>query len=529
MNLDRRLAGVLLHPTSLPGRFGIGDLGPECIRLLDWIRDAGLGWWQVLPLGPTSYGDSPYQCFSAFAGNPMLVSPDLLVADGLLKPLDIEPPPFPHAKIDYGWVIQWKTALLRIAHRNFLRDQPAELVAAYAAFKKRKDIATWLEDYALFRVCKDLHDGKAWDQWDKKLRTRDAAALKKVATANAENVDFHAFAQFLFFSQWERVREAAKKRGVGIIGDAPIYVAYDSSDTWANQDIFMLDKNGLPKAVAGVPPDYFSATGQLWGNPLYDWDVLAERKYDWWISRMQSVFNTVDVVRLDHFRGFMGYWAVKFGEKTAVNGKWMRGPGAPFFAALQRKFKSLPIIAEDLGEITPDVIEVRDKFNLPGMKIMQFAFGVANTTDPIVPDPGHAFHLHNHTENMVVYTGTHDNDTTMGWWRSGTNPRERAHLQMYLATDGNMANWDLIRASFMSVARTAVIPMQDFLGLGTECRMNFPGKAEANWAWRMTGDQLNWDVARRVRSMALLYQRCANTPPEGLPKAAAVGTDYLSN
>jgi 4-alpha-glucanotransferase len=524
--LDRRLAGVLLHPTSFPGRFGIGDLGPECLRFLDWAREAGLGWWQVLPLGPTSYGDSPYQCFSATAGNPMLVSPEQLVADGFARQEELTPPPFPSDRVDYGWVIHWKTEFLRGVHQRFLAEQPKAHAAAYAAFQNRKDIAPWLEDYALFRACKDIHGGKSWDQWEPGLAARKTKSLDAVRKREATNIDFHKFCQFLFFMQWDRVRQAAAARNIRIIGDAPIYVAYDSSDTWANQQLFQLDKHGRPTAVAGVPPDYFSATGQLWGNPLYNWEALAETKYEWWINRMEATFAMVDVVRLDHFRGFMGYWAVKFGEPTAINGKWIKGPGADFFAALKKKFRKLPIIAEDLGEITPDVIEVRDKFDLPGMKILQFAWGVAGA-DPLIADPGHQFHPHNHVQNSVVYTGTHDNDTTMGWWKSLTPP-ERAFFQTYLSTDGALANWDLIRSSFMSVANTAVIPMQDFLGLGTEARMNFPGRAESNWSWRYRNDQLDWNLARHIARLTLIFQRCATPPAAALPRIDAAKNDYLA-
>ncbi len=526
MGFDRRLAGVLLHPTSLPGRFGIGDLGPECLMFLNWMRDAGLGWWQVLPLGPTSYGDSPYQCFSAFAGNPMLVSPEFLVADGLATQADITPPAFPRDTINYGWVITWKTELLRKAFARFQQKPPATIARLYEAFLARADVKSWLDDYALFRVCKDLHDGRAWNEWDAKLRSRDAKALAKVRKEQAENIQFHSFAQFLFFLQWDRIRAAAKDRGIGIVGDAPIYVAYDSSDTWANQDMFLLDKDGLPTAVAGVPPDYFSSTGQLWGNPLYDWEKLKAKKYSWWMSRLESIFAMVDVVRLDHFRGFMGYWAVPFGEKTAINGKWKKGPGEQFFAAVQKRFPDLPIIAEDLGEITPDVIEVRDKFNLPGMKIMQFAFGVASH-EPLIPDANSLFHLHNHVENSVVYTGTHDNDTTLGWWQHSSTESERHHMRVYLATDGSLPHFDLIRASFTSVSKAAIIPMQDYLGLATDARMNFPGRASGNWGWRLRPEQMSAALAKHIRALTLVYQRCATPPPSALPKHDPAKDNYL--
>ncbi|CAN5287239.1 4-alpha-glucanotransferase [soil metagenome] len=526
MSLDRRLAGVLLHPTSLPGRFGIGDLGPECLRFLDWAKDAGLGYWQVLPLGPTSYGDSPYQCFSAFAGNPMLVSPEFLVEEGFARHEDLAPPPFPPNRIDYGWVIQWKTELLRGVFKRFQTAKASAQAKDFDAFRKRKDVKLWLDDYALFRACKDLNDGRAWDQWDAKLRTRNKTALDRVRKEQAENIAFHEFCQYLFFAQWEHVRQAARDRNIEIIGDAPIYVAYDSSDTWANQEIFHLDKNGLPVAVAGVPPDYFSKTGQLWGNPLYNWDELEKRKWDWWIARMESIFAMVDIVRLDHFRGFMGYWSVPFGEKTAVKGTWVKGPGAKLFVALKKHFKDLPIIAEDLGEITSDVIAVRDEFALPGMKIMQFAWGAAQM-DPLIPDPGHGFHPHAHTQNCVVYTGTHDNDTTLGWWRNSSSTAEHRLLQTYLSTDGALPHWDLIRASFMSVANTAVIPMQDFLGLDSEARMNFPGKAEGNWTWRMRPEQMTAELSRHIRNLTLLYQRCATPPEVAIAKVDLAKERYL--
>jgi 4-alpha-glucanotransferase len=527
MTLDQRAAGVLLHPTSLPGRFGIGDLGPGCVRFLDWMRDAGLALWQVLPLGPTSYGDSPYQCFSAFAGNPLLVSPDRLAEAGLATPEDLQAAEHRGDRVDYGRVIETKTHLLRLVYNRFNKKPAAALAKQYEAFRANPINKTWLDDYALFRVCKDLHGGQSWDRWDAKLRRRDPKALEKIRKQEAEGLDFHRFAQFLFFHQWEAIRAEARQRGISIIGDAPIYVAYDSADTWANQEIFLLDREGLPTEVAGVPPDYFSATGQLWGNPLYNWPKLAETGYQWWLDRMAAIFATVDVVRLDHFRGFMGYWAVPFGEKTAVNGKWRRGPGADFFRALKKKFRNLPIIAEDLGEITPDVIAVRDEFKLPGMKILQFAWG-AVCTDPLIPDPNSQFRPHNHVPNSVVYTGTHDNDTTLGWWQHGATPTERTMMQVYLATDGRTPHWDLTRAAFHSVANTAIVPMQDFLGLGSDCRMNLPGRAEGNWAWRLREDQLNPDLARHIRSMTLLGQRCSNPPDVALLKHDPEKENYLA-
>lgn len=526
MALDQRRAGILLHPTSLHGPFGIGDLGPQCLQFLNWVKDAGLTYWQVLPLGPTGFGDSPYQCFSAFAGNPLLISPQLLIEQELAEPAWATPCNGDPTQVDYGSVIGWKNDLLKKVHEKFVKEQPKELVSEYQAFQKRKDIKIWLADYALFRVCKDLNDGKSWCEWDTPLRTRDKKTLTAVIKNNTESLDFHGFLQFLFFKQWDKVREEARERHIEIIGDVPIYVAYDSADTWANQEMFQLDEKGYPTHVAGVPPDYFSETGQLWGNPLYNWEKLKDTKYKWWLERMQSCFSLVDIVRLDHFRGFAGYWSVPFGEETAVNGQWVKGPGEHFFTAIKRKFKNMPIIAEDLGEISPDVHQLRDKLDLPGMKIMQFAFGAAQA-DPVIPDPNHHFHLHNHIPNCVVYTGTHDNDTTMGWYRNTSKPEEQHHLRVYLATDGNLANWDLIRLAFMSVANTAIAPMQDFLGLEGEARMNFPGQAQGNWCWRMTEDQLNWDLAFRIKDFTLLFQRCSAPPKCALPDAEENDVQYI--
>ncbi len=528
MVLERRLAGVLLHPTSLPGRFGIGDLGPECHRFLDWMRDAGLGYWQLLPLGPTSFGDSPYQCFSAFAGNPMLISPESLVADSLARQEDILPPPLPFDRVDYGAVIAWKTQLLSYVFDRFLKNKPQALALRFAAFRKRPEVAYWLKDYAEFRVCKDIHNGIAWNEWEAKYRDRNATAMTKLRKDRAREIEFHEFCQFLFFEQWDRVKQAAHDRGIQTIGDVPIYVAYDSADTWANREFFQLDKKGLPIEVAGVPPDYFSETGQLWGNPLYDWDKMKASKYKFWVQRLKAVFTKVDVVRIDHFRGFMGFWAVPFGQRTAVKGKWRRGPGEDFFKAMKRRFKSLPIIAEDLGEITPDVIEMRDKLDLPGMKIMQFAWGL-NNFDPLIPNADSDFHVHNHIRNSVVYTGTHDNDTTVGWYQNSSSAEERHHMRVYLATDGSQPHWDLIRAAFMSSANTAIIPMQDFLGLDSGARMNFPGKAEGNWTWRMSGDEVNWDLAKSIRALTLLFQRCATPPDIALPREDPAKLNYLSD
>ncbi|MGB9691871.1 MAG: 4-alpha-glucanotransferase [Candidatus Sumerlaeaceae bacterium] len=515
--MDRRLAGILLHPTSLPGPFGIGDLGSQAYRFLEWMQSAGLAYWQVLPLGPTSFGDSPYQCFSAFAGNPLLISPEQLVAEGLLTPEEISPPPFPAHRVDYGWVIQWKRELLQKAFRRFFDDKFTWLREEFVRFAARQDVAKWLDDFALFMACKDSHGGAPWYTWEPELCSFRKSALQKARKQFAELIDYHRFAQFLFFRQWDALRAECHRRGIEMIGDAPIYVAYDSADVWAHQELFLLDEHGTPTHVAGVPPDYFSVTGQLWGNPIYNWKLMERQGFEWWVDRMRSIFALVDIVRLDHFRGFMGYWSVPYGSPTAETGQWVRGPGRKLFEVLKRYLGSLPIIAEDLGEITTDVVAVRKEFGFPGMRVMQFAWSVI-TTDPFVPDPNNPFMLHHHDANTVVYTGTHDNDTTIGWWRHSSKPEERTCMQLYLATDGNAANWDLIRASFMSVANTAIVPAQDFLGLDSDARMNFPGRAEGNWTWRLTEGQLTHDLARRIWSMLLLYERCAK-PPDSVKQA----------
>lgn len=513
MPLDRRLAGVLLHPTSLPGPFGIGDIGPAAHRFLDWVAEAGLGYWQILPLGPTSFGDSPYQCFSANAGNPYLVSPELLVQAGLLDAADIEPPHFRGPRVDYGAVIPWKMGILRKAYDRYKAKPDAKLKARYEAWAKKDTVTHWLEDFALFMALKQAHDYQSWNTWAPELRAFDKKAVKKAAQDHADVIEYHRFIQFLFFDQWAHLRAAAKAKHVEIIGDAPIYVAYDSADTWANQKLFQLDDSGNPTAVAGVPPDYFSEDGQLWGNPLYDWAAMAKAKYAWWVKRMETAFDTVDVVRLDHFRGFMGYWSVPAGQKTARHGKWIKGPGGKLFAALEAALGKRPIIAEDLGEITSDVREVMDQFQLPGMKVLQFAWGVANP-EPLIPDPNSGFLPHECTPNTVVYTGTHDNETTVGWYTREAKPINHHLFRTYLGTDGSMPHWDLIRAGMRTSANTFVAPMQDFLGVGSEGRMNLPGSADGNWGWRMAPDAATPKLAAVIRQLAYLTQR-HNNPPKG--------------
>ncbi|GAB4110179.1 MAG: 4-alpha-glucanotransferase [Roseiflexaceae bacterium] len=497
---DTRASGILLHPTSLPSRWGIGDLGAAAYQFVDFLTLAGQQLWQVMPLGPTGYGDSPYQSFSSFAGNPLLISPDLLLEEGLLAYEDFaDAPHFPADQVDYGAVIPFKQELLR---RSFARlaSASAELQAEFAEFRANQSAA--LDQYALFAALKAAHQGAAWNHWEPALAAREPAAIEQAKHhLVAEEYTFQAYQQWLFFRQWGNLRRYANERGIKIIGDIPIFVAYDSADVWANPELFFLDHQGNPTVVAGVPPDYFSETGQRWGNPLFRWDVLAEQGYAWWIDRVRSVLSLVDIVRLDHFRGFAAYWEVPAHEETAMNGRWVDGPGAQLFSAMEQALGKLPIIAEDLGLITPDVDALRLQFNFPGMKVLQFGFG-GTGEDPYLP--------HNHAPGYVVYTGTHDNDTTLGWWRACSDA-ERTFTQLYLGRDGSDISWDLIRVALASVSNTAVVPLQDLFILGSEARMNLPGRLGGNWGWRYTSDMLRPEIAERMRLLTKLYGRLPNT------------------
>jgi 4-alpha-glucanotransferase len=495
-----RGSGILLHPTSLPGPWGIGDVGPEAHRFVDFVAEAGCALWQVLPLGPTGYGDSPYQCFSAFAGNPYLVSPDLLLEDGLVTREDLATPGFPEAAVDFGAVIPWKLAMLRRAYERFEAGGLPALRDAFARF--RVEQRRWLDDYALFMAIKHSEGGRAWCDWPEPLRRREPAALEEAAARLADEVRREAFSQFLFFRQWSALRAHAAGRGVRIIGDVPIFVAYDSADVWAHPGLFFLDDAGRPTVVAGVPPDYFSETGQLWGNPLYRWSVHRAEGYAWWIERLAAVLAMVDIVRLDHFRGFAAYWEVPAGDATAERGRWVEGPGADFFRMVRKRLGELPLIAEDLGKITPDVLELRDTFELPGMVILQFAWW--GTQSAYLP--------HRHRVHSVVYTGTHDNDTSRGWYASAPE-HERDLLRRYLGRDGSDPATDLIRAAWASVAVFALAPMQDLLGLGGEARMNLPGRESGNWGWRIAPGAAGEGQALRLRELNRLYGRLAAPAP----------------
>jgi len=490
-----RSSGILLHPTSLPGRWGIGELGTEAFKFIDFLSGAGQSLWQILPLGPTGYGDSPYQCFSAFAGNPLLVSLDRLVKDGLLTERDLGTPDLPQDHVDYGAVIEFKLPLLQLSFERLQRGVSSAHVTALSEFCAAQ--AGWLDDYALFMAIKQEHGGASWDLWKRDIATRQPEALERWRRALARQVTLQKYLQYLFFSQWHQVKAYANERGIRIVGDAPIFVAYDSADVWANARLFHLDEQGRPTVVAGVPPDYFSATGQRWGNPLYRWDRMAETGYAWWIDRVKMTLGAVDMVRLDHFRGFEAYWEVPADEETAINGRWVPGPGAALFTALERALGDLPIIAEDLGVITPQVEALRDQFHLPGMKVLQFAFD-DDARNPYLP--------HNYSRDCVAYTGTHDNDTTLGWFWS-LDHAEREAVRCYLGRDGSDIAWDLWRLTLSSVADISIVPLQDVLRLGSAARQNTPGQASGNWSWRFCAEALTPDLARGIRLLTSTYGR----------------------
>jgi 4-alpha-glucanotransferase len=503
----KRSSGILLHPTSLPGRFGVGDLGAEAYRFVDWLAAAGQTFWQIMPLGPTGYGDSPYSAFSAFAGNTNLVSPEKLVEAGLLADADVVPPPgLPAGRVDYGKVIKYKRGLLDKAHKNFaakLRDDEG-LRRDYDGFLGFASV--WLDDWALFAALKDEYAGQPWNTWAAGLARREPGAVEAARTSFAERIEAHRFFQYAFFQQWLKLKKYANERGVRVVGDMPIFVAHNSADVWAKPELFRLKDDGSPETVAGVPPDAFSKTGQLWGNPLYDWGRMREDGFKWWVERVRETLKIVDVVRLDHFRGFAAYWEVPADHETAERGRWVDAPGRELFRTLKGAHGGeLPIIAEDLGTITPDVHALRDEFDFPGMRVLQFAFG---------GDP-HDTHLpHEYAQNTVAYTGTHDNDTVTGWYEQRARPdapegerRERELCLKYLGADGSEINWDFVRAVQMSVAALAVAQLQDVLGLGSEARMNTPASAEGNWGWRFDSGALTDELAAKLRAMTAIYGR----------------------
>lgn len=495
--LAQRSAGVLLHPTSLPGPYGIGDLGLHAYAWIDALAQAGQRWWQMLPLGPTGYGDSPYQCFSAFAGNINLISPDWLKTEGLITEREREACELPPGPIEFGAVSANKANLVHQAWLAFQKKPAAELASAWEKF--RHEAVFWLEDYALFRALKSQFGGGSWLYWPDPQRLRDEQALQDARRQLNDAIEEECFGQFLFDRQWVALRQYAQDRGVLLIGDMPIFIAEDSADVWAHPELFQLDADRRPTGIAGVPPDYFSETGQLWGNPLYAWEEHARTGFDWWTERVQAALRQVDLIRLDHFRGFQAYWAVPAGSTTAEPGRWVPGPGATLLATLKDRLGGLPIIAEDLGVITPDVDALRTGFDLPGMKILQFAFGGA-VEERFLP--------HNYENPTIVYTGTHDNDTTRGWYENLTEA-EQSLTHRYLNTDGQEIHWDMIRACWASVAKLAICPAQDLLNLGSSSRMNQPGRPDGNWRWRLPNTGIPERVWAKLADLTQLYQRVA--------------------
>ena len=491
-----RASGILLHPTSLPGRFGIGDIGGASIDFVDLLLAAGQTYWQILPLGPTGPGDSPYSTFSAFAGNTLLVSPDSLVELGLLPDSAIDDSPsFPNEFVDYGQVYEWKTHILKIAFEKFRSLHDSGLSAAFRDFGRQN--AWWLDDYASYRAIKSAQGNKPWFEWAEPLRLRVPDALDKAVSQLSREIEAQRFGQFLFFHGWNEVKRYANERGVTIIGDIPIFVALDSADVWCNQDKFKLNRDGTPKVVSGVPPDYFSKTGQLWGNPIYDWEAMRFDDFSWWTARIAFALKTANIVRLDHFIGFVRNWEVPGGDQTAENGSWVDVPGEKIFEALTRRLGPLPVIAEDLGSVTPRVEALRDRYKMPGMRILQYAFG-GDPKDTNLP--------HNYIHNTVAYTGTHDNDTTAGWYKKAAK-HERSFCRKYLPSNGRDIHKDMIRSLFSSVADTAVIPAQDLLGLPSDSRMNTPATGSNNWQWRLLDGQLADDSAFWLKDMTETYGR----------------------
>lgn len=503
-----RASGILMHVTSLPGPYGVGDFGPQAYSFVDFLASAGQKLWQVLPLNPTGYADSPFQALSAYAGNPMLISLDFLVKTGVLGAGDLRATPiFPAETVDFGAAIAFKIPLLRKAADKFFASAPGGEQQRFEDFARNN--ATWLDDFALFMAVKEVNDLVAWTEWPADIASRKPEAIQQWSSRLAKEIRAIKYWQFVFFQQWEELRSYSHQRGIRIIGDVPIYVAHDSSDVWAHPEFFSLDERGRPAKVSGVPPDYFSATGQLWGNPIYNWPLMKQTDYKWWVDRMRAALRLYDYIRLDHFRGFEAYWEVPGNETTAIHGKWIKGPGAELFEVLQKELGDLPIIAENLGVITPEVEEIRHRFQMPGMAILQFGFG----TDPQAP----TFRPHNYDRELVAYTGTHDNDTVLGWWNSQAGPgstrsdedvvREHAFARAYLNFKDEPIHWVMIRSVLASVANTAIVPTQDILGLGNEARMNLPGSPSGHWKWRMREGTLTKEHGNRLREFVKLYER----------------------
>ena len=493
-----RSSGILFHPTSLPGKYGIGTLGKEAYAFIDFLKKSRQKLWQIFPLGPTGYGDSPYQSFSSFAGNPYLIDFDLLIEAHLLSEEDLRDVFFGNNEeyIDYGAIYNQKYPLLRKAYENFKSSDNHEMRENLEHFKREN--ASWLNDYSLYISLKNHFNGLPWNEWAHDIKNREHGAMEHYKNELADDIEYHNFIQFLFFKQWGDVKRYANENGIKIIGDIPIFVAADSSDAWANPEIFLFDEERKPVKVAGVPPDYFSATGQLWGNPLYNWQKLKETNYSWWVERVRANLSTCDIIRIDHFRGFEAYWAVPYGDDTAINGQWEPGPGIDLFNAIKSQLGELPIIAEDLGLMTQGVIDLREATGFPGMKILGFAFDSGEENDYLP---------HTYTKNCVVYTGTHDNDTLIGWFQKAKE-EDRQFARDYLnSRSDDEIHWDAIRGAWSSVASMAISPVQDFLGLGSEARINTPGVAAGNWQWRLRHGVLTDELAERIAKLTRVYSR----------------------
>jgi 4-alpha-glucanotransferase len=491
-----RSSGILLHPTSLPGPYGSGDLGASAYQFVDWLVSAGQTLWQMLPLGPAGMANSPYMSLSAFAGSPLLIDLEELLSRGWLIQKDLQPfPVSSNPRVQYPEVTVWRMNLLWKAAQNFFEHGNEKDRQQYAAFCEEEK--KWLNDYTLFQALNDHYGGKEWVVWDRDLVHRKPSALRQAAEEWTAQVNYHKFMQWCFARQWKKLKKYANDRNIKLVGDIPIFVAHHSADVWSNQEAFSLNKDGRPLIVAGVPPDYFSEDGQRWGNPLYRWDVMKRQKYSWWIERFKKTFELFDILRIDHFRGFEAYWRIPAKEKTARIGKWVKGPGQDLFKAIIKELGTLPIIAEDLGVVTPGVTALRETFGFPGMKVLQFAFST---------DPNDNFLPHVFTKNYVVYTGTHDNDTTIGWYEKASE-HERDFVRRYCNTNGSEIHWDLMKLALQSVADIAVIPFQDVLGLGSEGRMNFPGTVDGNWEWRFTWEQLDPWITNRLYELSALYGR----------------------
>ena len=488
-----RKSGILLHPTSLPGSGGIGSLGGEARAFIDFLAQAGQSLWQLLPLGPTGFGNSPYSCYSAFAGNPLLINCEILAEEGDLGAQECGDQDG-EEQVEYPVVQERKLWLLRKGADAFFAGEDRARQDEFLAFREN---TPWLQDFTLFMALKEQFGGACWNDWPAELRDRTPASLAEYGSLLAYEVKVLCYLQWQFFRQWRGIREYAAGKGIEIVGDLPIFVAYDSAEVWANPTLFKLDPAGIPTVIAGVPPDYFSPTGQLWGNPHYDWDALAATGYAWWIQRMRNSLELYDIVRIDHFRGFAASWEVPFGDDTAINGRWVAGPGPALFQALEVALGKRPIIAEDLGVITPDVEELRDSFAFPGMKILHFAFDSG---------PDNQYLPHNHLRQAVVYTGTHDNDTTAGWFAK-LPEQEQRQVRRYLQYQGDDMVWELIRTALASVAETAIIPLQDLLTLGSDSRMNMPGTVGSNWSWRYRRGELTPPLADRLADFTELYGR----------------------